>query len=106
MEHLDKQPQHIRAVRQGRGGNNIDLHKNNLDVYFAISRGIREGKSGRPKTSRQPRQNRKRKERDEDTESVDLENVLDPNILDEDRDYTAPRLSKRARRSPRHSRSP
>jgi hypothetical protein len=106
MEHLDKQPKHIQAVRQGRGGNHIDLHQNNLDLYMAIGRGIREDKSGRPKISRQPRQNRKRKERDEDTESVDPENVLNPNILDEDRDYTEPRLSKRPRRSLRHSRSP
>jgi hypothetical protein len=101
-EHLDKQPKHLQAVREGRGGNRIDLHQNNLDLYIAINRDIREGKSLKPKTKRgAPRQNRKRKARDDDTKSVNSESVLDPDILGEP---TEPRPSKRLRRSPRHRR--
>ncbi|KAH7418364.1 hypothetical protein BKA64DRAFT_700888 [Cadophora sp. MPI-SDFR-AT-0126] len=34
-EHLAKQSKHIQAVREQRGGNTIDIHQNNLDVYVA-----------------------------------------------------------------------
>lgn len=32
-EHLAKQSKHIQTVREQRGGNTIDIHQNNLDVY-------------------------------------------------------------------------
>ncbi|KAL2074723.1 hypothetical protein VTL71DRAFT_8502 [Oculimacula yallundae] len=34
-EHLNKQSKHLQTVREARGGNTIDIHQNNLDVYVA-----------------------------------------------------------------------
>lgn len=41
-EHLEKQPRHLQRIREERGGNTIDIHMNNLDVYVEGQRARRE----------------------------------------------------------------
>ena len=72
-EHLSTQPGRVQSTRDERGGNSIDVHKNNLDKWLSNSKIQKENKKRRllagPKAKSQKRKN------------VEQENVLDENIL-------------------------
>ena len=85
VEHLQKQPKHLQAIREKRAGNSIDTHLNNLDVYVAQERVIRERKSAEAKRDKEmgvPKTYRKRKAMEVELE--DEENGLDKDILKKD----------------------
>ncbi|EKD21113.1 hypothetical protein MBM_00226 [Drepanopeziza brunnea f. sp. 'multigermtubi' MB_m1] len=55
MEHLEKQPRHLQGIREVRGGNTIDRHKNNLDVYVENQRRVRlEQSAGKRPAEKRP----------------------------------------------------
>ncbi len=72
-EHLSTQPPRVQSTRDERGGNSIDVHKNNLDIWVSNSKIQREnrkrGFSPEPETKPRKRKN------------VKQEIFLDENIL-------------------------
>jgi len=92
-EHLARQPKHLSKIRELRGGNHLDIHRNNLDLRVKNARTIRVNKASgltatapRPATAPKTRQKRK-------CETKEEQSVLDDNILE-----LSP-CTKRAKRS-------
>ncbi|KAF8863848.1 hypothetical protein BDZ45DRAFT_644200 [Acephala macrosclerotiorum] len=108
-EHLDKQPGHLQAIREKRGGVSIDVHMNDLDEYVELKMRRKEEKADEKKKAKVPAKKApaktgvkagKRKRSVEEVKEEE-EAVLDDNILDLQRRLPSPRkMSKRLRRSP------
>jgi hypothetical protein len=82
LEHLQKQPKHWQSIREKRGGNSIDIHLNNLDVYVARERIIRDRKSAEAKANRRVAMTKTyRKRKVNRGEREDEESGLDEDIL-------------------------
>ncbi|PVH86966.1 hypothetical protein DL98DRAFT_288529 [Cadophora sp. DSE1049] len=93
-EHLAKQSKHIQTVREQRGGNTIDIHQNNLDVYVANQQ-IRKRQaddmnlaSGSVKGEKR---GRKRASKDKSAKPESDESGLDDDILQRGLSFSAPR---------------
>ena len=84
-EHLSMQPGRVQSTRDERGGNSIDVHKNNLDKWLSNSKIQKENRKRRllpgPNAKPQKRKN------------MEQENVLDENIL------ASPRSKRRRKES-------
>jgi hypothetical protein len=102
-EHIRAEPAARRAIRSKRGGNTIDKHLNNLEVYIAGNKQVRT-KQGRAQRnaneladSRPARKtSAKRRRSQDDSDDSDSEFELDGNVLA--MNSSAPVLRKRQRR--------
>jgi hypothetical protein len=72
VEHLAKQPKHLQKVREQRGGNTIDVHLNNLEVYL----------KNRKDMERKVRTQEKKKKRKFEDPEDDVEFQIDDDILE------------------------
>ncbi|KAE9379067.1 hypothetical protein N431DRAFT_326531 [Stipitochalara longipes BDJ] len=74
-EHLAKQPRHLSKIRELRGGNHLDIHRNNLDIRVANASKLKTNKKlGLDIPLPKPQQKRKCE--------TEEESVLDNNILE------------------------
>jgi hypothetical protein len=110
-EHLARQPRHLQSIREKRGGNSVDIHKNNLDLCVANAKLLKENRAGLPKPEPKPKMEKKRKANvmeEEDGEKSE-ESILDEKILERRAERESsrypPRPSKR-RRSSKSSKTP
>ncbi|KAH7360756.1 hypothetical protein BKA65DRAFT_493915 [Rhexocercosporidium sp. MPI-PUGE-AT-0058] len=100
-EHLAKQPKHLQTIREQRGGNTIDIHQNNLDVYVANQdlKKARVQKRPAPVSEKREKKGRKRRmkmkggSRGEETD----ESGLDDDILQRGFDSSRSRAMKTPR---------
>ncbi|RDL40418.1 uncharacterized protein BP5553_00397 [Venustampulla echinocandica] len=85
-EHIRLQPQLVQVIRAKRGGNNIDIHRNNVDLFAeGEALKVRGRKLGRPLgNKRGPALGGKRKRAAENTDADDDDSDLNDNILDDD----------------------
>jgi hypothetical protein len=102
-EHLVRQPRHLQSIREKRGGNSIDIHKNNLDLCVANAKLLKENRAALPKADPKPKAQKKRKAKVmEESE----ESVLDEKILEGRVERTSSNMSQRPLKRRRSSRSP
>jgi hypothetical protein len=92
-EHLARQPKHLSKIRELRGGNHLDIHRNNLDLRVKNARMIRANKASgltapAPRPATAPKTQQKGK-----CEAKKEQCVLNDNILE-----LSP-CTKRAKRS-------
>ncbi|KAH9222699.1 hypothetical protein DL95DRAFT_502062 [Leptodontidium sp. 2 PMI_412] len=80
-EHLAKQPKHLQTIREQRGGNTIDIHQNNLDIFVANQELKKERAERRPSDAKRERRGRKRKNKGMSNEEDSDESGLDEDIL-------------------------
>ncbi|KAG4444081.1 hypothetical protein IFR05_000434 [Cadophora sp. M221] len=78
-EHLAKQPKHLQSIREQRGGNTIDIHQNNLDIFVVNQELKKERAERRPLEGK--RRGRKRKNREKSPDEDSGESGLDEDIL-------------------------
>jgi len=83
-EHLARQPRHLQSIREKRGGNSIDIHKNNLDLCVANAKLLKENRAALQKIEPKQKVQKKRKANVmEEGEGEDSEeSVLDEKILE------------------------
>ncbi|KAK0121425.1 hypothetical protein ONS95_009719 [Cadophora gregata] len=94
-EHLAKQSKHIQTVREQRGGNTIDIHQNNLDVFVAnqhIRKRQADEKNSVSGSVKGKKRGRKRSSRDKSTRQESDESGLDNEILQRGLSFSAPVL--------------
>jgi hypothetical protein len=105
-EHLVRQPRHLQSIREKRGGNSIDIHKNNLDLCVANARILKENRVTFPKADPKPKAQKKRKGKimEEEEESVLDEKILQGRVETASSNMSQHPLKKR--RSPRSPRTP
>jgi hypothetical protein len=84
-EHLAKQPKHLQKIREQRGGNSIDVHKNDLDLCVELNK---QNKLGKTQRGPKPKVQKRTAAEDED------EGVLDDDIL-----ASSPRHKRRRKES-------
>jgi hypothetical protein len=101
-EHLVRQPKHLQNIRDKRGGNSIDVHKNNLDLCVDNARLLKERKAHLSKTEPKPNAQKRKAQAMEDEDSGLDEQILWSNV---ESTGSSPRPANR-RRSPRSSQAP
>ncbi len=102
-EHLSKQARFLGWARNERGGNNIGIHKNDLEKWVELQNKMKEDKAQerargkeRGGPSKQPRSKRKIVESDDDGDGEEAEEAVDD----------AGELSPRATRAAKRARKP
>jgi hypothetical protein len=103
---LEQQPKHLQKIREERGGNSIDIHKNNLDLCVANAKLLKQNRALQ-KVAPKPKQPTKRKANaldDQENNPAILEGQILERTVENAGSSSSPAPAKR-RRSPRISRS-
>ncbi|CAL3965083.1 hypothetical protein PZA11_002085 [Diplocarpon coronariae] len=83
-EHLIKQPRHLQIIREQRGGNTIDRHRNNLDLYVEGQRALRAERPRDGKKSAEQKFTGRIKDKEKSTSNRRYEDEDDASDLDDD----------------------
>ncbi|PBP24342.1 hypothetical protein BUE80_DR004701 [Diplocarpon rosae] len=83
-EHLAKQPRHLQMIREQRGGNTIDRHRNNLDLYVQSQKALRAERPRVGKKSAELKSTGRGKGKDKSTAKRRDEDGGDASDLDDD----------------------